>query len=203
MPWFYASVQHLPGHRFKRSTISIGVKTFFRLIFTGKTFYSEGADRAIVFHKRPLEIYNDYLYNDDSYPMALEELRNFLRQNDKLSAGTLVASYAVPQDTKCIFSRTPNGGGFSIDPVLYFSPGSEEHIALEKKIIEISRKYGARPHLNKVTNLSADLIRNGYDKNVIASYLEWCNKKDPKGIFQGKFYQMLNEAVKGSKNDGE
>jgi hypothetical protein len=199
MPWFYAMIQHLPSYRLQQGVVNVGVNTFFRWMFTNKIFFSEGADRALAFRERPTEIYNDYLYDATHYPAALEELREFLLQDKKLSAATLVASYAVPKDEHCLFSRTLKANGYSIDPVLYDAFGSKAHIRLQNKVQALAKKYHARPHLNKVTNLTAEAIAAGYDQKVICDYLAWCHKMDEKGIFQGDFYRMLVAAAKGKE----
>ncbi len=195
---FYAGLQHLPSDWLKRMIIYIGVKGFFRFLFTKTKFFSVGADRGVAFHNRSYEIYNDYMVDENHYPQIIMEMKEFLRTNKKLAIATLMASYPVSQDTNCIFSRTLKGNGYSIDPVLYKKIGSEEHLLLERKIKDIALKYKTRPHLNKVVNLSAELIKNGYGEEQINAYLAWCKRMDPKGVFQGAFYRMLIKAMKSS-----
>jgi hypothetical protein len=190
---FYSLMQYLPL-KIRRALIRFGVNGFFRFFFTKKLFFAIGADRGVPIKSRPFEIYNDFMFNKEIYPDAIHELKEFIRASDRLAPAMLMASYEVAKDTSCFFSRTLDGNGYSIDPVLYSSVGSAEHIELKNKIKEIAFKYKSRPHLNKVVNLSAELIGNGYDKNMIQNYLAWYNQMDPEGMFQGEFYHMLMAA---------
>jgi hypothetical protein len=192
---FFALLQYLPLW-LKRGLIRFGVNGFFKFFLTKKLFFSVGADRGVAIRSRPFELYNDYMFDEASYPEAIHELKEFLRQHERLAPAMLMASYGVSKDEKCILSRTLKSNSYSIDPVLYRPMNSPEHIELEKKIREIAYKYKSRPHFNKVINLTAELIGNGYDKKNIQDFINWCNKMDPNGMFQGKFYRMLVEAAK-------
>ena len=175
--------------------MKLGVDWIYRIIFTHSYFYATGGDRGYAFKSRPEEVYNDYMYDNKDYKAVMEELRDFLLQENSITSAVLVASYAVAKDNSCVMSRTKYGDCFCIDPVLTGPFNSPMHKLLQDKIEQIALRTNARPHLNKVTNLSSANIKAAYKQEDLQAYINWCNKQDSKGLFQGKFYRLLTEAL--------
>lgn len=194
MPWFYSGIQTLPFN-LKQNLLSFGLNYIFRYFFINRKFLSTGGDRGFAFKSRPVEIYNDFMFDADVYPHVINEMREFLR-DEKIAGAVLMATYAVAKDNNCIMSRTFERDAFCIDPVLYAPKNSELHMLMQEKIIDLGKRYHGRPHLNKVTNLCVDSVKYGYKKENLKDYLNWCNKQDPQGLLQGKFYRLLEQASK-------
>jgi hypothetical protein len=196
MPWFFSGLQKLPSNM-RKNILSFGLDYVFRNFIAKKKFYSDGGDRGYAFKSRPLEIYNDFMFNADVYRQVINELRDFVR-DERLAGSVLIATYAVAKDDSCIMSRTYDGDCFCIDPVLYAPYNSPSHLLLQEKIFELGIRYKGRPHLNKVTNLRMENVGAGYNKENLKKYIAWCQQNDPNGLFQSKFYRLLYEAANAS-----
>ena len=164
-------------------------------LLTKIKFLSTGGDRAAAYHPEKRTLFNDYLFDKKDYMNAMFEFRDFLQKNINVGGRILVFTFAVCQDKSSILSRSYNADGFTIEPVVHFKMYSDEQMLIDAEIKRLAIKYKARPHLNKVFNIESKNIKAGYEQDKLRAYIDWCNKMDPTGMFQGKFYRTLKDSV--------